>query len=290
MHVGTSQIKSFLNWGPLIPLGRFPAWRRGCSRLMSLKRRPELSFHANNIENAGSRFAKTTSTFFDPRLIDECAQDLFKDGISPRLRLPDEAVDALTAFAQAATFRPTDDSAPIKDVNADDATAASSISGLRSICSDITASPQIMQILADHVLCQIATRYLGYQPSVVEAYLERLSSPQRVKTEGIYPPFGYHYDVPGFNFLGFFFYLTDVNDATGGAHVMIRKSCRDKPLRFMLQSARSAGYQVDTYYPLEDTLVIHGTKGSGFAEDLYSFHKVLPPKGEDRLTLQIRYY
>lgn len=147
-----------------------------------------------------------------------------------------------------------------------------------------------MQILADRVLCQIAERYLGYEPAVVEAYLERLSNPQRATAGGVYPPFGYHYDVPGFNFIGFFFYLTNVDETSGGAHVMIRRSHTDKPLSFLLRSARAAGKKVDKYYPKDQTFIVYGSKGSGFAEDLYSFHKLIPPISEDRLTLQIRYY
>ena len=287
MQAATHQLKSVLNGRLFIPFGRFRSWRRGCSRMMRLEKRPELMFHPNNIENAGTCFAKAASTCFDPALIDACVRDLRTDGISPRLHLPAAITDALIAYAHAAAFRLTDDSAPVRDQSVQ---GTSRLSGLRSICSDVTASLPIMQILADNVLCQIAARYLGFEPAVVEAYLERLSSPQRGTAGGAYPPFEYHYDVPGFNFIGFFFYLTDVDENTGGAHVMIRKSHVDKPLRFLLRSARSAGKRADQYYPKEQTLTVYGSKGAGFAEDLYSFHKLIPPVGGERLTLQIRYY
>jgi hypothetical protein len=147
-----------------------------------------------------------------------------------------------------------------------------------------------MKLVSDYVLCQIATQYLGYEPSTVEVYMEILLASRAVEQSGDYAPFEYHYDVPGLNFIGFFFYLSDVDDVTGGAHAMIMNSNHDKPLRFKLQSARSAGKQVFEYYSPESELLVYGPKGTGFAEDLYAFHKVNRPELSDRLAIHIRYY
>lgn len=307
----TDELRSVLERFPIIYFGRFPVSRRIYSHIMNLEKKHELVFHKHNVENAGSRIAKHNSTYFSGTIIDRCVRDLRSEGISTRLTLPPSVVDAMTEFAQTAPFRYTDDSAPIEQTHADDESSPATeitgteipgaeiagtevpeteISGMRRVCSDITKSKEVMRLLGDRVLCQIATRYLGYEPAVVEAYLEILSCPESAKGLISYPPLGFHYDVPGFNFLGFFFYLSDVTETTGGEHVMIRTSHRNKPLKFMLKSARTAGMEVDSYYPTKLHFEVRGPKGSGFAEDLYSFHKVNPPISQDRLTLQIRYY
>jgi hypothetical protein len=274
----------------LTHLGRFPTLRRIYSFLMRFRKRSSLIFHPNNIEVAGTRIAKSWSTYFDTELIGECLNDLNAKGISQQLRLPDSVVDEVIEYARSVPFRDVDGQSTFMMSDLENGLSSSDISGSRGIFSNVSTSPHLMKILNDYVLCQIATQYLGYEPSTVEAYLEILLAPRTADAPGKYRPFEYHYDVPGFNFIGFFFYLSDVDHTTGGAHAMILNSNRDKPLRFMLQSAQSAGKHVFEYYNQEAELIVHGQKGTGFAEDLYAFHKVTRPKSKDRLAFHIRYY
>jgi hypothetical protein len=275
---------------PLTPFGRFPTLRRIYSYLMSFQKRPTLRFHPNNIEAAGAHIAKSWSTYFPTELIGACVSDLRETGISQRLHLPEGVVNSVIEFANQMPYRDLNGRSRFQISELERDNAASDLSGLRGICTDIAGSPHIINILSDYVLCQIATLYLGYEPRSVEAYLEVLLTPRAPAADGSYAPFEYHYDVPGFNFIGFFFYLSDVDHTTGGAHAIILNSNRDKPLRFMLQSARTAGRQVFEYYKREDELAIYGQKGRGFVEDLYAFHKVSRPETKDRLALHIRYY
>lgn len=291
MWTPSLQIGCFLYSGPLTGLGRFSSFRRLYSVLKRLRRRPKLRLHSNNIEDAGKCLAKRWATDFDLELIGACIEDLEARGVSQRLRLPEPALDDIIAYAHSVPFRALDDRSSFRIADLADGPSNGAGWAVRGICSDVVPSETILRVLGDYVLCQIATLYLGYEPGTVEAYLEVLSAPRGpADGAGSYPPFEYHYDVPGLNFVGFFFYLTDVDQTTGGAHVIILNSNHDKPLRFMLRSARSAGRHVFEYYDPKAELTVYGAKGAGFVEDLYAFHKVNRPRTTDRLALHIRYY
>ena len=189
---------------PLTHLGRFPSLRRVYSFLMGFRERPTLKFHRNNIEFAGASIAKSRSTCFDLELIGQCFKDLKARGISQRLRLPDPVVDELVNYARAMPFRDLDGRSTFMMADLENGLSSSDAVRLRGICSDVSSSRQIMEILSDYVLCQIAARYLGFEPSTVEAYLEVLVAPRTEEANGGYNPFDYHYDVPGLNFMASF--------------------------------------------------------------------------------------
>jgi hypothetical protein len=99
----------------------------------------------------------------------------------------------------------------------------------------------------------------------------------------------FHYDLDDYRAIAFFFYLSDV-DLESGPHVCVLGSHRRKPLRFLFSPFKSkSDEQVSTFYGADHIVTVCGPVGSGFAEDLFCFHKGLHPKTRDRLLLQVRY-
>ncbi|MEM8831523.1 MAG: hypothetical protein AAGE96_19495, partial [Cyanobacteria bacterium P01_G01_bin.19] len=99
----------------------------------------------------------------------------------------------------------------------------------------------------------------------------------------------FHYDLDDYHALKFFFFLTDV-DVASGPHVCIRGSHKKKKLRhqFSWLIGRSDSEIID-YYGEENLVTICGEAGFGFAEDTFCFHRGTPPVERDRLMLQIEF-
>ena len=149
---------------------------------------------------------------------------------------------------------------------------------------------EIDQLCRDPVLLALAEGYLGYKPRAVEGQLlwsfagvDADMSERHRKAQAVY----YHWDSMAFNGFRVTFYLTDV-DEHSGAHVLIPGSHRRRPLRYMwARSTTSDDSKLLEFYGDEE--VVKGTCGTGFAQDINGFHKALPPKNANRLTLNFRY-
>jgi hypothetical protein len=99
----------------------------------------------------------------------------------------------------------------------------------------------------------------------------------------------FHYDVPWYNAVYAYFYLTDT-DSRSGAHVMIPGSAAKKSLGFILGTCTRSETELAAYYGRGPApIVIEGRAGFGFFEDPYCFHKALAPISADRLMLQLRF-
>jgi hypothetical protein len=99
----------------------------------------------------------------------------------------------------------------------------------------------------------------------------------------------FHYDIDGYHGLAFFFYLTDVGQAAG-PHVYVRGTHIKKSWRhlFTLFKGRTDA-EIDEFYGPENQVLLCGPAGSGFAEDIFGFHKGLGPESVDRLIVQLRF-
>lgn len=149
---------------------------------------------------------------------------------------------------------------------------------------------EINDLMSDKILLGLAQGYLGYKPKHVEAQLlwsfhsVEMDLKERHKlAQAVY----YHWDSMAVNGFRVNYYLTDV-DESSGAHVLLPRSHKKKPLRYLF--ARSTTVEEKPlldYYGKKE--VITGKAGSGFAQDVNGFHKALPPKSADRLHLHIRY-
>jgi hypothetical protein len=151
--------------------------------------------------------------------------------------------------------------------------------------------PAVQAIINDPVLRAIVRGYLGHQPRKIIAILSwSFGSPmsdderRRLKHHVI----DYHYDVEGLNFVYASFYITDT-DRYSGAHVMMRRSHKRKPLRMLLGSASASQQAVYDEFGRENELVIEGPAGTGFIQDTSCYHRASPPTAGDRLMLAIRF-
>jgi hypothetical protein len=100
---------------------------------------------------------------------------------------------------------------------------------------------------------------------------------------------GFHYDIDGYRALAFFFYLTDVGPSNG-PHVYVRGSHTKKLLRHIVSLYKGrTDAEIESVYGLERQVVCHGPAGSGFAEDIFGFHKGVHPQSGDRLIVQLRF-
>jgi hypothetical protein len=148
----------------------------------------------------------------------------------------------------------------------------------------------ISDLKEDPVLMDLAESYLGYRPRDIEAQLlwsfhsVEMSLKERHKlAQAVF----YHWDSMAVNGFRVNYYLTDVDEGSG-AHVLIPKSHKQKPLKYLFARSTTINDQPLLDYYGEQK-VIEGKAGSGFAQDVNGFHKALPPITADRLHLHIRY-
>jgi hypothetical protein len=153
-----------------------------------------------------------------------------------------------------------------------------------------TDCPAVIAVRRDPGLMAAASVYLGYRPKrVVPRLFWSFAAPlpdHARRTLG--QTIDFHYDVPWFNALHAYFYLTP-SDRQSGAHVTYLGSANDKPLRFALTTAFRDDDSLRAYYGSGRQLTIEGPAGFGFFEDPFGFHKALAPVAHDRLVLQLQY-
>lgn len=289
LPAGFDHVRKSLGKNHLKAFGRFRTVRQVYSRVRRLKRPARMRFHPTNVESRNLTISASSETYFEGLSVDDCVQDLKLHGISQAFRLPEPVADNILSYAQRTRFHTENRSRDGLIADFQQRRDSGLVTPARAICTDIAGSSESISIVRDCGIHQVATRYLGYQPQICEAYIEALFRMAPAAQETDYLPYNYHYDIPGFGFIAFFFYLHAV-DEQNGAHVVIRQSHNNKRLGLLLRSGQSAGKLVPMYYDRDLELTVTGPKGHGFAEDLYSFHKVYRPIREDRLSFQIRYY
>ncbi len=218
------------------------------------------------------------------------AAALRKRGLYAGLRLPADMVAAIVGFAeQASCARPGFDEhlryVDIRHGRLADGQPVPVVDMRQP--TDCTA---VTIIRGDPGLREAASAFLGYQPArprvrLFWSFAAALSDETR---RALGQTIDFHYDVPWFNGVYAYFYLTP-SDRHSGAHVMVPGSAWDKPLRFVLASAFRDEAALAAYYGADRQIVVEGPAGFGFLEDPFGFHKALPPERHDRLVLQLRY-
>jgi hypothetical protein len=148
----------------------------------------------------------------------------------------------------------------------------------------------VQALAADPLLHDAASSFLGYRARRVSSWLfwsfaSQLSDAER---RAMNQTIDFHYDVDGYNFMYANFYLVDTT-IENGAHVLIAGSSRRKRWRHLMGIARLSDGEVLAAYGEAAERVIEGPAGFGFLEDSSCYHKALPPRGGDRLILQLRY-
>jgi hypothetical protein len=144
-------------------------------------------------------------------------------------------------------------------------------------------------LASDQQLLAIARQYLGTEPALIDAriwwsFAGPANTAQKVKAGQ-----GFHYDIDGYRGLTFFFYLTDVTPSSG-PHVYVRGTHVKKAWSHLVTISKArSDKEIEERYGPEHQTILCGPPGSGFAEDIFGFHKGLHPESADRLIVQVRY-
>ncbi len=126
--------------------------------------------------------------------------------------------------------------------------------------------PSIKALESDPLLLKIAARYLKTQPLHIGTVMLWSFSTNSQSSEYSTRESFYHYDLHGYNFMKFFFYLTDVN-LNSGPHVYVRGSHKNKKIIHQLLRGLTSEEDLINYYGQENIIKICAPAGWGFIED-----------------------
>ena len=247
---------------------------------------------------------KATPSLFNIE-VDDAVESLKKDSFSLGLKLPESIFQEILQFANSTDcYGNGEHHFGFSYIEKEKAEAKCDKTFRRGdYFNSNLLCPAIKKLAKDPKLLEIATKYLGGAPvhtgsrlwwlfslKEQDQYLllekMRFLSLQESTREGAY---FFHYDLDDYQFLKFFFYLTDV-DVHSGAHVCVRGSHKKKKLAHLLSFfRRSSDEEIAGYYGAENVVPICGEAGFGFAEDTFCFHKAMIPTRKDRLMLQIQF-
>ncbi|MDA9526882.1 hypothetical protein ACM42_00155 [Bradyrhizobium sp. CCBAU 25338] len=235
-----------------------------------------------------------TSTLFTHRDVGQIVKTISEDAVFIGLNLPAHIVSEIDAFARTeplyTNFDP--DGLPFRysDVIRGKAPDGRSvpIAGIR----DPTRCPAVQAVVDDPVLRSIVRTYLGHEPREVMTIMNwsfasdfSEDERRRLRHQNV---LDYHYDVGGYNFVYASFYITDT-DRNSGAHVMMKRSHKHKPLRMLFGSASAGEASVRKQFGIENEIMIEGKAGTGFVQDTSCYHRATPPSHRDRLMLAVRF-
>ena len=235
--------------------------------------------------------APSRPTLIEDVSVDQAARSIFEDGFFSGLRLRDEVIEQLLALSSMATcFGDGLLDCPFHYAEKSDAEQRYGQKfRLGRYNRAFLASPVLQALSSDTQLLAIARKYLLTEPVLIGARMWwSFASPATVE-EQMKAGQGFHYDIDGFRALTFFFYLTDVGPSNG-PHVYVRGTHVKKSLRHIVSMYKGRGdAEIERCYGREHQIVSCGPAGSGFAEDIFGFHKGLHPVSGDRLIVQVRY-
>jgi hypothetical protein len=223
--------------------------------------------------------------------VDEAARAIYQDGFFPGLQLRKDVVEQLRAFSSMATcFAEGNPDLPFRYGEKEIVERQSGRTfKLGKFLYAFSASPVLQALASDPQLLAIARKYLRTEPVLVSARIWwSFAGPTDAKQQ-MRDGQGFHYDIDGYRALAFFFYLTDVGPSNG-PHVYVRGSHTKKLLRHIVSLYKGrTDAEIESVYGLERQVVCHGPAGSGFAEDIFGFHKGVHPQSGDRLIVQLRF-
>jgi hypothetical protein len=261
-------------------VGRFGRVRRAYSGVRGLLER----------FGGGSDLSYYPTSLFPDFDVAEVAETLRREGVFCGLRLPAEILAEITEFAARQPFVPLQGGPPLARQEVRNGRLPSGEPAVVGRVVNPEACAAVRRVVYDPSLLALARNYLGYRPAITRTQLHWSfvsdASPDYRRRLG--QTIDYHFDVAWFNFLYVFFYLTDV-DRQSGAHAIIRRSHRRKPLSMLWHSARQSDDALLRRYGAESEVTIEGPAGSGFAEDTSCFHKALAPVTRERLAFFIHY-
>jgi hypothetical protein len=232
-------------------------------------------------------------TLFPHATVPDIVQSIRDEAVFVGLNLPSHIVDEIKTFALAeplhAIYDPKGPTFHYSDVSNGIASDGRPmpIGGV----SDPARCPAVQKVVNDPILRSIVRKYLGHEPRKITTILDwsfasSMSDEERRRLK--HGVIDYHYDVAGYDFVYASFYITDT-DRYSGAHVMMKRSHKWKPLRMLLGSARASQEAVYEQFGRENEITIEGPAGTGFVQDTSCYHRASPPTRGDRLMLAIRF-
>jgi hypothetical protein len=265
-------------------LGRFSTVRSGMVWLHS-QSRPSVA------PAAQAAATLSNATMIDRVDVEEAVRGIQRDGFYPGLRLRREVLAEFLSFCSEATC--FGEGKPEYTFRYGDRRAAeqrAARSFRRGFYNNALRSSHLLQsLLSDAQLVRIAGGYLGTDPVPIQARIWwSFCCPPDGEKERLAGQ-GFHYDIDSYRGLTFFFYLTDVGPSNG-AHVFVRGTHKQKLWKdsFCIYKRRSDA-EIEESYGADRQVCFCGRAGYGFAEDIFGFHKGLPPVSGDRLMIQLGY-
>lgn len=232
-------------------------------------------------------------TVFPDAAVSEIVQTIRDDAVFVGLNLPKLLVDQILEFALSqplhAIYDPTGPTFFYSEVK--DGVAADGRKMPIGGISKPERCAAVQKVIDDPILRSIVRKYLGHEPRKIVTILDwsfassMNDEERRALKHGV---IDYHYDVGGYSFVYASFYITDTNRFSG-AHVMMKRSHKSKPLKMLLGSARATPEAVYKQFGQENELTIEGPAGTGFVQDTSCYHRASPPTRGDRLMLAIRF-
>jgi hypothetical protein len=223
--------------------------------------------------------------------VDDVVRRIRQDGYCAGLNLRRDVVEQLLTFASLATgYGDGEEDYPF---HYSDRHEAQRRAGRQfRLCRynhAISASHALRALTSDAQLLAIARKYLHTEPVLVGARMWwSLAGPANSEQKAGAGQ-SFHYDIDGYRGLAFFFYLTDVG-REAGPHVFVRGTHMKKSWRHLLSIYKGrTDAEIEQSYGLENQVFLCGPAGSGFAEDIFGFHKGLDPETVDRLIVQVRF-
>ena len=273
-------LKRLLNQPPSYIFGRFLTIRRAYSLYKKL-----LPASSNKFEGIRS------TSIFDKLNVNHAVKDLQQTAVALDFNLPNDIVEDIKQFAANSQLKACNLPYTFfyKDINKGELPDGNVVA--IGYIVEPKKSQSIQKVLLDPLLYQTVENYLGYKPSNYEirlyySFVSNLTDQERrARNQTI----DYHFDVHAFNFCYAHFYITDT-DRASGAHLLVKSSHKEKPIKYLLSSACKSDKEISKYYAQSNCLLIEGQGGTGFLEDTSCYHKALAPVSQDRLLLQIRFF
>lgn len=261
----------------LYKAGRFFAVRRAYSALQHRLQRGDPEFYKARLKIPGD-------SIFEDVPVETTIEQLQRNGISLGLQISRPLVDDIRGYAMHA---PCSQPGVERTFVAAEVKNGRTVDGCRvngGVVKNVEACGAVQKVARDPRLLAIVKKYLNYWPNSVSPRLKwsfASNRPESARSKQ------YHYDVKGYNFMAAFFFLTETSD-TSGAHVMIKRSHRKKPLQMLFHTGYQSTQVVRQHFRPEDELTVSGEAGFGFVEDNSCLHRMVHPSS-NRLIFMVRY-
>lgn len=250
-------------------LARFPKYR---NKYTTTENNGLVNINQNNVNHVIIREKATT-----------VINEIKVKGYSDSIELGSDTVEEIIQFCDNSPFTP--DRAIEQSVKIsfeDKVPPGTSTSSIFSIMNPHLNSELVSGIVEDSKLINIAEKYLGTKPILMNSQIWYTFPNTLNKT---HHNFGFHYDIDDYRFLKFFFYLDDVTDEHG-PHVIIKTSHIEASI-FKFFNRRISNEMAHERYP-GNIVYMKGKRGQGFAEDTFCYHKGCYPE-KRRLIFQIQF-